>query len=287
MILDLNQQGELRSEIICIRCGYLLVGLTPDALCPECAFSISDSIAAHRASSWPKDWLVRISNGLSLIAGAVVAGILFEITLTLFTYNYLFHLSIDLSLNGKRALDIVLQLTCLVCIALLCMAAMMLTFSQAAGAIAADRPAPRWLSRIGFLAGACVTVALFALRFKHGFSLMLFMLGMLIGLTAMWNLCVWVSRIVRCFPDMRLARRILLLRWILLICIPLASCEMLNIWPILAWMPIRSRLTWNRTVVIFDTLILTGRGAMVVMGVVVILIARAIQRDIARLTPRR
>jgi hypothetical protein len=58
---------------------------------------------------------------------------------------------------------------------------------------------------------------------------------------------------------------------------------MLNIWPILAWMPIKSRMTWNRTVVIFDTLILTGRGAMVVMGVVVILIVRGIQGHVARL----
>jgi hypothetical protein len=283
MTLELNQHGELRSEIACIRCGYLLIGLAPDAVCPECAYAIRDSIAAHKASSWPKDWLVRISNGLSLIVGAVVAGILFEIALTLFTYNYLFHLSIDLSLNGKRALDVVLQVTCLVCISLLCMSAMMLTFSQAASAIAADRPAPRRLSRIGFIAGAFVTAALFALRFKNGISLILFAIGMLIGLAAMWNLCIWVSRMVRCFPDMRLARRILLLRWILLICIPLASCEMLNIWPILAWMPIKSRMTWNRTVVIFDTLILTGRGAMVVMGVVVILIVRGIQGHVARL----
>ena len=73
-----DRAGPLGQDLPCAGCGYNLRGLSADARCPECAFPIPESLAAHRAGACP----LRLSDRPWLLKLAVGAACLFVAALT-------------------------------------------------------------------------------------------------------------------------------------------------------------------------------------------------------------
>ena len=86
------------------------------------------------------------------------------------------------------------------------------------------------------------------------------------GAAATWNLYTCLARLARRIPDERLAGRCESFRWVALLTGAVFAFEAFNFWAAIAWLPIPSGLTWWRALAGVDTLILTGRIALLVTG---------------------
>jgi hypothetical protein len=67
-------------------------------------------------------------------------------------------------------------------------------------------------------------------------------------------------------------------RWLALFAVALESVEAFNFWAVLTWLPIRSEHGWWRAVALTDALNLTGRVALLVVGIVAMVLLRAYAR---------
>ncbi len=66
--------NELHKKTPCISCGYDLVGLGADGVCPECGHSIRKTLAAEQLASLPDGKLRSIQVGAVIVASALCSG---------------------------------------------------------------------------------------------------------------------------------------------------------------------------------------------------------------------
>jgi len=78
-VLDAN--ACVAADLPCVLCGYNLRTLSEDAVCPECARAVRDSLRAQYLRHAPPDWVTRLAEGARAL---LVAGVLtFAIPLVL------------------------------------------------------------------------------------------------------------------------------------------------------------------------------------------------------------
>lgn len=70
----MNKKGQLSESTPCVSCGYELVGLAPEGVCPECGVDILRSLNPERLASQPRAVLWRIQIGAMLLAGVLALG---------------------------------------------------------------------------------------------------------------------------------------------------------------------------------------------------------------------
>ncbi len=102
----MSSPGEFGAAIehptMCLRCGYELRGLAPSGVCPECGFSIAESLERRRLGLSSPAYLTSLRTGAAISIGAfilwIISGIarwrLFEFLFTIGTQRLLVGLDI-------------------------------------------------------------------------------------------------------------------------------------------------------------------------------------------------
>src|SRR3990172_7537522 len=71
--VQLDSAGHLDQDVICIRCGYNLRGLSLDRVCPECGTPIGRSLHGDLLRFAPPIWLAVLISGVNwILAGMLV-----------------------------------------------------------------------------------------------------------------------------------------------------------------------------------------------------------------------
>ena len=277
--LELDSDGRMSAELPCVSCGYLLRGLRPGDRCPECVTEVRRTIAAQDPRSWPRDWLIRVRRGLSLLMLATALGVVFTIWFGLCT---LYTISVPrpttwLALQPlkKYLWEPGLAVLALAAVALGVGGMLMITFSDAARAISPWRLWERQAARAGFALGAILFAALVALLFliqdqRRDFLFWLWIPMFATAIGGLWNLLTHMGRLAQRLGSDRLARRCWSMRWVVLLGLALAFFEATSIWTVIGWLPIVGRVQWWRTVAALDSAVLTARVALVAIGLLAI-----------------
>jgi hypothetical protein len=66
-----DSAGMIAQDLICVRCGYNLRGISPEGVCPECGTPIGRSVRGNLLEFADPDWVERISGGMKWVVGAV------------------------------------------------------------------------------------------------------------------------------------------------------------------------------------------------------------------------
>lgn len=270
------------TDLTCVSCGYLLRGQAPDDRCPECGGTVRLSIDAQRLGTWPAPWIARLRFGLRLLVAAVAVGWLAVLAYSL--------TSLSLQAATIPALrqfeswrlgryEWILALPFLAAFILAVCGTVVVTFSEAARLVGSERPRAPWLARAGVAAGVLaflvVTAAMIFTRGLLRDRLVWAWVALFVGSSvAIWNLCTCLARLAWRIADERLARRCDSFRWLALLVAVLACFEAFNFFAVLSWLPIRTTRGWWRALALSDTLILTGRVALLVAGIVAVHLLR-------------
>jgi hypothetical protein len=277
-----DERGRVSDELVCVGCGYLLRGQTIGERCPECGGTVQLTLDAQHLVTWPPDWIRRLRFGLRLLAGAVAVG---WAGMAAFSVTSLSLMSGSIpalrALEGWRlwSWEWVLAIPLLIAFGLAVWGTVVVTFSEAARLVGSERPRAVRIARIGIVAGVAAFVVLAGtlILTRGGLRDRLIWVWIALfasGMVATWNVCTALARLARRIPDERLARRCEAFRWLAIFAGALASFEAFNFWAIISWLPIGSRLTWWRTLAVVDALILTGRIALLVTGLLALGVLR-------------
>jgi hypothetical protein len=272
-------------QLACVACGYLLRGHRADDRCPECGGTVQLTLDAQRLGTWPPQWLRRLRFGLRLLAGAVALGWFPALAFVFLTPSMLWFWNEALFESVRLGrYEWTLGPPLLIAFALAVWGTLVVTFSEAARLVAAERPRAPWLARAGIVVGLVGFVVLAmtlsglargAMRDRMIWVWLALLIG---GGVATWNLCTCLARLARRMPDERLAQRCESFRWVTILTIALVAFEAFNFWAVIAWLPITSRRAWWDTLGVVDALIVTGRVALLVAGIVALSVLRAYLR---------
>ena len=267
-------------QLSCVACGYLLRGHGAGERCPECGGTVQLTLDAQRVSTWPTEWIRRLRSGLRLLLAALGVGWLGTCAFVVLTPSLLWTLNEHFfDYWSLRQYQWVLGIPLLLAFALAVWGTVVVTFSEAARLVASERPRAPWLARVGIVVGVAgfvvLAVTLSMARGTFRDRMIWMWLALLVGgAVATWNLCTCLARLARRIPDERLARRCESFRWVALLTGAVFAFEAFNFWAVIAWLPISSRLTWWRTLAAVDALILTGRIALLVTGLLALSLLR-------------
>jgi hypothetical protein len=276
------------SDLTCVSCGYLLRGHGAGDRCPECGGTVRATIDAQRLDTWPTAWLNRLRRGLGLLVAGVAVGWVAILLFSLATLSMM-----SATIPALRGFDMrwygpewTLALPFLAAFVLSAWGTVVVTFSEAARLVAREHPRAPWLARAGVALGTvaftAVAVGLVLMRGRWRDRMLWAWLALFAGgAVAVWNLATCLARLARRIPDRRLAQRCETFRWLALLAIVLACFEALNFFAVLSWLPIRTTRGWWRAIAVSDTLILTGRAALLVVGVVAVQLLATYARRLA------
>jgi hypothetical protein len=73
--LRFDEAGHLLDELPCIKCAYILRGLTLESTCPECGTAVGRSVKGDFLKFADPMWVSKLANGMNWIIGAIIASI--------------------------------------------------------------------------------------------------------------------------------------------------------------------------------------------------------------------
>ncbi len=65
--LDLDADGRLDQDLICLKCGYNLRGLSPEGRCPECGTAVGRSLHGDRLQYCDPQWVDKLASGMNCV----------------------------------------------------------------------------------------------------------------------------------------------------------------------------------------------------------------------------
>ena len=235
------------------------------------------------------EWIRRLRFGVRLLLAALAVGWVGTCAFVVLTPSLLWTLNENFfDYWSLRQYQWVLGIPLLLAFALAVWGTIVVTFSEAARLVASERPRAPWLARVGIVVGvtgfAVLAVTLSMSRGALRDRMIWMWLALLVGgAVATWNLCTCLARLARRIPDERLAGRCESFRWVGLLTSAVFAFEAFNFWAVIAWLPIPGGLTWWRTLAVVDALILTGRIALLVTGLLAVSLLRQYAKRLGRI----
>jgi hypothetical protein len=71
--LRFDETGHLLNELACIKCAYILRGLTLSSVCPECGTAVGRSAKGDFLKFADPAWVMKLAMGINWIVGAMIA----------------------------------------------------------------------------------------------------------------------------------------------------------------------------------------------------------------------